>query len=321
GFGDRSRSGDRRPPRRGIDRRRDWSGGERRRDTRRSARLGEGRRDRFAGRGQGSRSHHGGRGDGRRKRVARRNRRREFPWSGARCGESGDDRRAHVIHDGQRDDAGRASAPCNSLPCERLAFVLGVPRRAAAPSHRRARDRPVAPRRIGDHALARGARGRVAILGGARAGRHLHEYACSSAAHRRCALRGARPTTRRSVMNWKFAIAAAFAGALFATAQPIFAEDVAIKVWARADRSGPLRAGNIVAAGDTLNKMLAAINSDKRVKIELNETNAKGYDDDALDLLKAFAVDKGPDIFVLAHEWTGAFAEAGYAQNLEDHIA
>ena len=50
-------------------------------------------------------------------------------------------------------------------------------------------------------------------------------------------------------MNWKFAIAAAFAGALFATAQPIFAEDVVIKVWARADRSGPLRAGNIVAAG------------------------------------------------------------------------
>ena len=104
-------------------------------------------------------------------------------------------------------------------------------------------------------------------------------------------------------------------------ATPALAEDVVIKVWSRADRSGPLRAGNIVAAGDTLNKMLAAAGSDKRVKIELNETNAKGYDDDALDLLKAFAVDKGPDIFVLAHEWTGAFAEAGYAQNLEDHIA
>ena len=122
-------------------------------------------------------------------------------------------------------------------------------------------------------------------------------------------------------MNWKLAFAATLAGALVATAQPTFAEDVVIKVWSRADRSGPLRAGNIVAAGDTLNKMLTAINSDKRVKIELNETNAKGYDDDALDLLKAFAVDKGPDIFVLAHEWTGAFAEAGYAQNLEDHIA
>jgi len=123
-------------------------------------------------------------------------------------------------------------------------------------------------------------------------------------------------------MNWKFAFAGTLAAALFAgAASHALAEDVVIKVWSRADRSGPLRAGNIVAAGETLNKMLAAINSDKRVKIELNETNAKGYDDDALDLLKAFAVDKGPDIFVLAHEWTGAFAEAGYALNLEDHIA
>jgi inositol-phosphate transport system substrate-binding protein len=122
-------------------------------------------------------------------------------------------------------------------------------------------------------------------------------------------------------MKRKLVIAAAFAGALFATAQPTFAEDVVIKVWSLAQRSGPLRAGNLVSAGDTLNKMLASIGSDKRVKIELNETNAKGYDDDALDLLKAFAVDKGPDIFVLAHEWTGAFTEAGYAQNLEDHIA
>ena len=123
-------------------------------------------------------------------------------------------------------------------------------------------------------------------------------------------------------MNWKLALAGALVGALVAAAaQPALAEDVVIKVWSRADRSGPLRAGNLVAAGDTLNKMLAAINSDKRVKIELNETNAKGYDDDALDLMKAFAVDKGPDIFVLAHEWTGAFVEAGYALNLEDQIA
>ncbi|MDQ6781454.1 MAG: extracellular solute-binding protein [Candidatus Eremiobacteraeota bacterium] len=121
-------------------------------------------------------------------------------------------------------------------------------------------------------------------------------------------------------MNWKLAIAGTLAGALFCAAQSAFADDVVIKVWSRADRSGPLRAGNIVSAGDTMNKMLTAAGSDKRVKIELNETNAKGYDDDALDLLKAFAVDKGPDIFVLAHEWTGAFAEAGYAMNLEDHI-
>ena len=116
-------------------------------------------------------------------------------------------------------------------------------------------------------------------------------------------------------------LVATLAAALIGAVQPSFAEDVVIKVWSRADRSGPLRAGNIVAAGDTLNKMLAATGSDKRVKIELNETNAKGYDDDALDLMKAFAVDKGPDIFVLAHEWTGAFVEAGYAWNLEDQIA
>ncbi|MEO6748610.1 MAG: extracellular solute-binding protein [Casimicrobiaceae bacterium] len=123
-------------------------------------------------------------------------------------------------------------------------------------------------------------------------------------------------------MNWKFATATLLAAATLAVAtQSALAEDVVIKVWSRADRSGPLRAGNLVAAGDTLNKMLASINSDKRVKIELNETNAKGYDEDALDLMKAFAVDKGPDIFVMAHEWTGAFVEAGYAMNMEDQIA
>ena len=122
-------------------------------------------------------------------------------------------------------------------------------------------------------------------------------------------------------MDRKTVLCGIVAGAMLCiAAASAYAEDVVIKVWSRADRSGPLRAGNIVAAGDTLNKMLAAAGSDKRVKIELNETNAKGYDDDALDLLKAFAVDKGPDIFVLAHEWTGAFAEAGYALNLEDHI-
>ena len=116
------------------------------------------------------------------------------------------------------------------------------------------------------------------------------------------------------------------AGTLFglvlsAATMPAAAEEVAVKLWARADRSGPMRAGNIVAAADSLNKLLAASGSEKRVKVELNETNAMGYDDDALDLLKAFAVDKGPDIFVLAHEWIGAFAEAGYVLNLEDHIA
>ena len=121
-------------------------------------------------------------------------------------------------------------------------------------------------------------------------------------------------------MTWKLCTAGMLAAMLLATAPPSCADDVVIKLWSRADRSGPLRAGNLVAAGDTLNKMLAATGGDKRVKIELNETNAKGYDDDSLDLMKAFAVDKGPDLFVLAHEWIGAFAEAKYALNLEEHI-
>ena len=121
-------------------------------------------------------------------------------------------------------------------------------------------------------------------------------------------------------MSFARCTAVMLAVALLVIGQPSFAEDVVIKVWSRADRSGPLRAGNLVSAADTLNKMLAATGTDKRVKIELNETNAKGYDDDALDLMKAFAVDKGPDIFVLAHEWIGAFAEAKYALNLEEHI-
>ncbi|HLX30621.1 MAG TPA: extracellular solute-binding protein [Casimicrobiaceae bacterium] len=121
-------------------------------------------------------------------------------------------------------------------------------------------------------------------------------------------------------MKWNLAAVVALGAALAAVTLPAVADEVVIKLWSRADRSGPLRAGNIVAAADTLNKLLAATGTDKRVKIELNETNAKGYDEDALDLLKAFAVDKGPDIFVLAHEWTGAFAQAGYAWNLEDHI-
>lgn len=102
---------------------------------------------------------------------------------------------------------------------------------------------------------------------------------------------------------------------------PAVAEDVTIKVWSRADRSGPLRAGNIVAAADLLNAQLAAAGADKHVVVELIETNAEGFDGDALDLIKAHSVGETPDIAVAAHEWIGAFVDAGFAANLEDHIA
>jgi len=113
-------------------------------------------------------------------------------------------------------------------------------------------------------------------------------------------------------------VAASFAATI---AMPVFADEVTIKLWSRADRSGPLRAGNIVSAADQLNNMFEAAGSDTRVKVELIETNNKGFDADALALLKAHSVGDTPDIAVVAHEWIGSFVEAGLAANLEDHIA
>ena len=66
---------------------------------------------------------------------------------------------------------------------------------------------------------------------------------------------------------------------------------------------------------------MAAASAPTRVKVDVHENNARGFDADALDLLKAFAADRGPDIYVAAHEWIGTFVEAGYAMNLEEHIA
>ena len=45
-------------------------------------------------------------------------------------------------------------------------------------------------------------------------------------------------------------LAAALIAAGCVNAGPVFSEDATIKLWSRADRSGPLRAGNIVAAAD-----------------------------------------------------------------------
>ena len=101
----------------------------------------------------------------------------------------------------------------------------------------------------------------------------------------------------------------------------VAAEEVTIKLWSRADRSGPLRAGNIVAATEPLNAALKAAGSDTTVKVEVFEGPATGYDQDALDLLKAFSVGQGPDVYVAAHEWVGEFANSGYAMNLEDFVA
>lgn len=98
------------------------------------------------------------------------------------------------------------------------------------------------------------------------------------------------------------------------------AKDITLKAWVRADRNGPLRAGNLVEAKDTLNDILKVAGSDITVTLEVHENNSKGYDADALDLMKAYAAGKGPDIYVAAHEWIGAFVEAGYAWDMENYI-
>lgn len=118
-----------------------------------------------------------------------------------------------------------------------------------------------------------------------------------------------------------FAAALIAGTALLGAAMPAYAEDVVVKLWARADRSGPLRAGNIVAAAETLNAALKAAGSDKVVKVSVFEGPATGYDADALDILKAFAVNQGPDVYVAAHEWVGEFAKSGYAMELDAFVA
>lgn len=116
---------------------------------------------------------------------------------------------------------------------------------------------------------------------------------------------------------------AAAVGLVLATglAAPVLANEVTINLWSRADRSGPLRAQHIVDAADKLNRVFAAAGAPTRVRINLIETNHAGFDADALDVLRAHSVGQTPDIIVAAHEWIGAFVEAGMAANLEDHIA
>ena len=50
------------------------------------------------------------------------------------------------------------------------------------------------------------------------------------------------------------------------------------------------------------------------------EGPATGFDADALDILKAFSVNQGPDVYVAAHEWVGEFAKSGYAMDMEDFV-
>ena len=116
--------------------------------------------------------------------------------------------------------------------------------------------------------------------------------------------------------------AAAVSAALLAPAvsAPTSAEEVVLNVWSRQDTSGPLRGGNLLAAASRLNKALEEEGSETRVTVLMRQGPATGFDDDALQLLKVFGIGRGPDVFVAAHEWTCAFANDGFALNLEAYI-
>lgn len=99
------------------------------------------------------------------------------------------------------------------------------------------------------------------------------------------------------------------------------AEDITIKLSTLADRSAPARVTNIEGAAEIMNRQFKAAGVDKRIVVESNSSTVKGWDDLALDTLKAFSVGQGPDIYVLPHEWIGKFAEDGYALPMDERIA
>ena len=63
--------------------------------------------------------------------------------------------------------------------------------------------------------------------------------------------------------RWVIAIAVVFTATLAAPAAG--AETIVVKLWSRADRSGPDRAGNIVRAAELLNKQFQAAGVETRV--------------------------------------------------------
>jgi len=99
-----------------------------------------------------------------------------------------------------------------------------------------------------------------------------------------------------------------------------FADVIKLKLWTLADRTAPMRTVNIEDAAKVMNQQFAAAGIDKKIVIETHASADRGWDDLALDTMKAFAVDQGPDIYLLPHEWIGEFARNGYAMPMDQQI-
>ena len=118
----------------------------------------------------------------------------------------------------------------------------------------------------------------------------------------------------RSTAAAVFALAASLP-VVGASAQDV----IELKLWSRADPSGPLRPGNILKGAERLNAQLEKDGADYRVSITvLEQPDQGGYDGDAERLLRAYAIGEGPDLFHAAHEWICAFAEPGFLFDLTD---
>lgn len=108
--------------------------------------------------------------------------------------------------------------------------------------------------------------------------------------------------------------------ALTLAAHGALADVVKLKLWTLNDRNAPMRVTNIEDAAAVLNRQFAAAGVDRKIVIDTHASAVQGWDDLALDTLKAFGVDQGPDIVLLPHEWIGEFARNGYAMPMDEQI-
>ncbi|MGF1625655.1 MAG: ABC transporter substrate-binding protein [Alphaproteobacteria bacterium] len=113
---------------------------------------------------------------------------------------------------------------------------------------------------------------------------------------------------------------AAMAAATILAGPALAQETITYDLWSRQDTSGPLRPGNVVKAAERLNAELEAEGSDLRVAVEIRETPAPGFDEDALQLARVYGIGEGPDMFIQAHEWICTFQQDGFLLQLDDYI-
>ena len=96
---------------------------------------------------------------------------------------------------------------------------------------------------------------------------------------------------------------------------------VAFTAWAKADSNTPHRSLNLAAGAERLNAALAAEGAAERVELRLLTSAARDYASDSQALMRAFAVGKGPDIFITGHVFASLLASYGFAAPIDETLA